>query len=256
LTWTISPKEFPVETRGVVNFAEGYMLLTPEGVATGRSRLPNYRDTWVHTLAAPMFWTDFHEYLMEMGPKGGTEAPVKDEHEFFIYTLGGRGNLRVDNVSHEMQQGSYAYLPPHATYSIDSEPTAPLRFLLIKRKYVPIGPQRPRVIQGNEMKVPEERIQNMQNVTRKYFIPYDDPLYDMAVSIIKFQPGAGIPDVETHVQHHGIYMLSGTSVWLLGSRWHQVKTGDFIWLTPFSPQTIWCTGHSPFSYLLYKDWNR
>jgi len=246
--------KFPIDTRGVVNFAEGYTLLTPEGIRSGRARHPNYKDTYVYTLAVPMHWSDFYECLMEMGKNGATIS-IKEEYEFFIYVLRGTATLRVNDNFYEMSKGSYVYLPPETAHSIDKVSIAPFNFLMIKRKYVPVGLEGPKFIYGNEKDVPEEHVPE-QNRTRKYLIPQEETACDVSVNILKFQPGAGIPLVETHVQHHGIYMLSGTCLWYLGNKWYQSKAGDFIWIMPFIPHSVWCTGATPSSNIIYKNWNR
>jgi len=251
----LSVVKFPIDTRGVVNFTEGYILLTPEGIRSGGARHPNYKDTHVYTLAVPTYWSDFYECLMEMGKNGATIRSIKEEYELFFYVLEGTATLRVDNDFHEMSKGSYVYLPPNTAHSIDKVSIAPFNFLMIKRKYVPAGLEGPKFIYGNEKDVPEEHVPE-QNRTRKYLIPQEETAYDVSVNILKFQPGAGIPLVETHVQHHGIYMLSGTCLWYLGNKWYQSKAGDFIWIMPFTPHSVWCTGATPSSNIIYKNWNR
>jgi len=146
-------------------------------------------------------------------------------------------------------------VPLDTAHCIDKVSIALFNFLMINRKYIPEGPERPKFLYGNEKDVPEENVPE-ENLTRKHFIPYKDPVYDMSVSIIKFQPGASNPLVETHVQHHGIYMLSGTCLWYLGNKWYQSKSGDFIWIMFLTPQTVWCTGATPLTYTIYKNWNR
>ena len=191
---------------------------------------------------------------MDMGKNGSTIRPFKDEYERFLYTLQGAATLGANERSYEMIKGSYAYLPPGMQFSISHVSDAPFRFLMIKRKYIPADSGDPRFICTNEKEMPEEIVQG-ENRSRKYLMPMDDIAYDMAVNKISFKPGAGL-GIESHIQHHGIYMLEGTCLWYLGSKWHQSEAGDFIWLAPFAPQAAWFTGVNPGSYLLYKNWNR
>jgi (S)-ureidoglycine aminohydrolase len=238
-----------------VNFAEGYALLTREGIRSGRSRNFNYKDTYVHALAVPAYSSDFYAYLTEMGKKGATLRSIEEESEFFVYALEGAATLNVNKDSYEMSKGDYAYLPPETAHSIESVSISPFSFLMIKRKYIPAGSESPRFIYGSEKDVPEERVPE-ENRTRKYLIPNEETAFDMGATILKFQPGAGTPIVETHVQHHGILILSGTCLWYLGHKWYQSKTGDFIWLMPFTRHSVWCIGNSQSSCLVYKNWNR
>jgi (S)-ureidoglycine aminohydrolase len=205
-------------------------------------------------LAFPSNLSDFYAYLVEMGKNGATTQSIREEYEFFIYTLEGSAILRIKDNSYEMSKGDYLYLPPDTAHSIEKV-YAPFNFFMIKRKYMPAGLKRARFIYKNESDVPEEPVPE-QNRSRRYLIPNEEVEYDMGATILKFQPGAGIPLVETHTQHHGIYILSGTCLWYLGNKWYQSEAGDFIWLMPFTPHSIWCIGTTPSSCLLYKNWNR
>jgi (S)-ureidoglycine aminohydrolase len=237
-----------------MNFAEGYVLLTKEGIRSGRSTNAKYKDTSVYTLAIPTYSSDFYAYLMEMSEKGATPRPIEEENEFFIYSLQGKATLKVDKTSYELSKGDFAYLPPETTHRIQVS-TTPCDFFMIKRKYVPAGSERPRFIFGSERDVQEELVPE-ENRSRKYLVPNQDATYDLGATILTFKPGAGIPSVETHVQHHGILMLSGTFLWYLGHKWYQSKEGDFLWLMPFAPHSVWCVGNSESSCIVYKNWNR
>ena len=78
----------------------------------------------------------------------------------------------------------------------------------------------------------------------------------MNVNILGFLPGNYFPYVETHIMEHGLYMLEGQGLYLLGGDWHEVQPDDFIWMGPYCPQHFYCTGWSEAAYLLYKDVNR
>ncbi len=76
------------------------------------------------------------------------------------------------------------------------------------------------------------------------------------MNILSFAPGAHFPDVETHINEHGLVMLEGQGMYLLDQDWHEVWQGDFIWMGPYCPQLFYPTGWTPSAYLLYKDVNR
>jgi (S)-ureidoglycine aminohydrolase len=79
---------------------------------------------------------------------------------------------------------------------------------------------------------------------------------DMEVNILSFEPGTYFPFVETHIMEHGLYMLEGQGLYLLGREWHECWAGDFIWMGPYVPQQFYATGWGETAYLLYKDVNR
>jgi (S)-ureidoglycine aminohydrolase len=84
----------------------------------------------------------------------------------------------------------------------------------------------------------------------------DDFAFDMAMNIFTFDPGFGLPVVETHVMEHGLYFLQGKGVYFLDGEWMEVERDDFIWMGPYCPQSFYATGPTPSRYLYYKNVNR
>jgi len=84
----------------------------------------------------------------------------------------------------------------------------------------------------------------------------DDPAFDFRVNTMTYQPGASLPAVEIHVMEHGLLMLEGGGIYLLGSQWYPVNAGDFIWMAPYCPQWFGALGKQAAKYLIYKDWDR
>ena len=71
-----------------------------------------------------------------------------------------------------------------------------------------------------------------------------------------FDPGFGLPVVETHVMEHGLFFLQGKGLYYLGNEWMEVEKDDFIWMGPYCPQSFYATGPTPAKYLYYKNVNR
>lgn len=84
----------------------------------------------------------------------------------------------------------------------------------------------------------------------------DEMQYDMAVNIFTFEPGHGLPIVETHVMEHGLFMLEGKGLYYLSDRWMEVQANDFIWMGPYCPQSFYATGPTASRYIYYKNVNR
>jgi (S)-ureidoglycine aminohydrolase len=80
--------------------------------------------------------------------------------------------------------------------------------------------------------------------------------FDFAVNTMTYEPGAALPQVEVHYMEHGLLMLEGEGIYLLGDQWHVVQAGDFIWMAPYCPQWFVATGSVPAKYLIYKNFNR
>jgi (S)-ureidoglycine aminohydrolase len=83
-----------------------------------------------------------------------------------------------------------------------------------------------------------------------------DLAMDFEMNIMCYAPGAHFWCIETHVMEHGLVMLQGQALQLLGRDWHEIWTGDFVWMGPYLPQQIYATGNEVAEYLLYKDVNR
>ena len=80
--------------------------------------------------------------------------------------------------------------------------------------------------------------------------------FDMNMHILSFEPGASHGYIETHVQEHGAYILSGQGVYNLDNNWVPVKQGDYIFMGAYSLQAGYGVGREAFSYIYSKDCNR
>ena len=80
--------------------------------------------------------------------------------------------------------------------------------------------------------------------------------FDLAVNIFAFDPGFGLPIVETHVMEHGLLFLQGKGLYYLDDEWMEVEANDFIWMGPFCPQSFYATGPKASRYIYYKNVNR
>ena len=96
----------------------------------------------------------------------------------------------------------------------------------------------------------------MKEVLIKDFLPTDDLAFDMNMHILSFEPGASHAFVETHVQEHGAYVLSGEGMYLLDETWMGIKKNDFIWMGAYCAQAAYGVGRETFSYVYSKDCNR
>lgn len=95
--------------RGVVR--PNYAFMPPEGVLI--SRLPQYKDTIVRVLAAPVLGADFAQYVFEIAPGGGTTAPFAEEDvQHFFYGLAGEAAFSLgDAAAKPLAVGGFAYPP-------------------------------------------------------------------------------------------------------------------------------------------------
>ena len=225
------------------------------------SFLPGWTKTKLWLIARPMsgFAETFSQYVMEVAPGGGSDAPdAEPGAEHWLFFTGGLATLTLDGTGYEMESGSYAYIPPGTRWTLLAEGSQAARFHWLRKLYEPApGTAVPDAIIINERDVPVRWMPDTDNrwgTTR--FAEPDDLRHDAHVNIVTFQPGGVIPFEETHVMEHGLYVLEGKAVYKLNQDWVEVEAGDFMWLRAYCPQACYAAGPGKFRYLLYKDVNR
>ncbi len=254
------PQEHLLSGRAV--FTEAYAVLpkgTMQDIVT--SYLPFWTNTRLWVIARPMtgFAETFSQYIMEVGPGGGSDRPETDpEAEAVLFVVEGRGAIDIDGRDHALDPGSYVYLPPGTHWALKNQTSEALRFHWIRKRYEAVeGLPHPDVIVTSDNDVaptPMPGTDGTWATTR--FVDPTDLRHDMHVTIVTFEPGAVIPFLETHVMEHGLYVLEGKAVYRLNRDWVEVEAGDFMWLRAFCPQACYAGGPGRFRYLLYKDVNR
>ncbi|MGQ4879455.1 bifunctional allantoicase/(S)-ureidoglycine aminohydrolase [Billgrantia sp. LNSP4103-1] len=243
-------------------FTEAYAFI-PKGVMRDivTSNLPFWEETRLWVLARPLsgFAETFSQYIMEVGPRGGSERPELDPAaEGVLFVVEGEMTLTIAGERHEMTPGGYAFLPPGCHWQLRNESGAPVRFHWVRKAYEFVeGIEVPEAFVVNENDIaPNEMPDTEGRWATTRFVDPSDVRHDMHVNIVTFQPGGVIPFDETHVMEHGLYVLEGKAVYHLNQDWVEVEAGDFMWLRAFCPQACYAGGPGPFRYLLYKDVNR
>jgi (S)-ureidoglycine aminohydrolase len=240
--------------RGAVR--SNYAFMPPEGVLV--SRLPHYEKTIARILAAPVLGARFAQYVLEIEPGGGTRQPVAEEAiQHFFYVLAGSAAFSVDGApSSELTPGGFAYIPPGTLFSLRNAGTEGLRVLALRKRYEPIDAAVPEPIVSHRDQVPVTNHTGLKGRGFQFLLPCGDMRFDFEMNLMWFKPGTYFPAVETHVMEHGLYMLEGQGLYLLGTDWHEIWAHDFIWMGGFCPQQFYPTGFSDAAYLLYKNVNR
>jgi (S)-ureidoglycine aminohydrolase len=230
-----------------------YAVMPPDGILP--SSLPGFRNTSVRIQTAPPMGAKFAQMLLELEPGGGTTAARNDGLQHFFFLLDGAVRLTIDSDAHELSPHGYAYVPVGHSYEIRAIGDSGSRLLWIKRPYEKIDLPVPDPIFGHRDNV-ERTAPHTEGRYWQYLLPTDDLAFDMHMNILGFKPGVYFPYVETHIMEHGLYMLEGQGLYLLGTDWHETQPDDFIWMGPYCPQHFYCTGWSDAAYLLYKNVNR
>ncbi len=131
-----------------------------------------------------------------------------------------------------------------------------MSLLVLRKRYEKapgIEPFKP--IFGKESEIDKQVWADNPHSLLQTLIP-DELAYDLAINIFTFDPGFGLPIVETHVMEHGLYFLNGKGLYYLEDRWLEVEADDFIWMGPYCPQSFYATGPAASRYIYYKNVNR
>ncbi|MFB9765091.1 bifunctional allantoicase/(S)-ureidoglycine aminohydrolase [Nocardioides kongjuensis] len=243
-------------------FTEAYAVIPARTLSDiTASFLPGWTGMRMWVLARPLsgFAETFSQYVVEVAPGGGSDAPEADPGaEAVLFVVAGTPVLTLDGAEHRLEPGSYAFLPPGSRWTLHnrSDETAALHW--IRKAYERVaGLDVPPAFVTREQDVaPIEMPGTAGAWSTTRFVDIADLRHDMHVNIVTFEPGGSIPFPETHVMEHGLYVLEGKGVYLLNRDWVEVEAGDFMWLRAFCPQACYAGGPGRFRYLLYKDVNR
>ncbi len=255
----VPPQRTLLDGRAIVT--EAYTVI-PRGSMTDivNSRLPFWENTLLWILACPIpgFSSTFSHYLVEIEAGGGSNTPeTEDGVESTLFVTSGNLTLTVNGESHELECGSFVYLPPSADWSLFNTGSQQAGFHWFRKPYRYVkGLDEPDVIVLQESDVKPYIMPDSNGWSTKRFVDKTDLRHDMHITIVSFEPGAVIPFMESHVMEHGLYVLEGKGVYKLNQDWIEVEAGDYMWLRAYCPQACYSGGDGTFRYLLYKDVNR
>jgi (S)-ureidoglycine aminohydrolase len=225
------------------------LLQTPDTFV--RTPLPGMMRAVGVVHCSPALGARFTEYTAEIEAGGSLySAPAQR----FAYMLEGAAAIEFDDAHHQLQPGSFVYLPEGCEHRIRAE--AASRIAIIEKPYAPlagVAPAAPRIGYEPSLSAEPQPHDNGPQVRR--LLP-EDTSFDFAVNVLTYQPGASLPMVEIHVMEHGLLMLQGEGIYRLSDCWYTVQAGDFIWMRAFCPQWFGALGKTPARYLIYRDANR
>ncbi len=229
-----------------------YALMPLEGFPS--STIPGWIGAEVRVLAAPALGAGFVEHLIVL-PGGGEGAFAPEEGiENFFYVLSGNGTFWDGNQKRAIAAGAFALAAVGRGLRLVAHD--PMRVLVVRKRFESapgVGDFAP--VSGTESEIKAEHWAGSEHCRLQKLIP-DEPTYDLAMNIFTFDPGYGLPVVETHVMEHGLFLLEGKGMYLLEKEWMEVERDDFIWMGPYCPQSFYATGPAPARYLYYKNVNR
>ncbi|MDF2568007.1 MAG: (S)-ureidoglycine aminohydrolase [Oscillospiraceae bacterium] len=243
-----------LSTRAVIK--PGLFAVIPkEGLVN--NVIPYIQKCKVSIVASPKMGANFVEYVVTAEPEGGTTSAFgKEEHtESFLYCISGTLDVKVGEQQATLTDGGYVYAPAGVGIHFENTGETAAKLLLYKQIYIPWEGVSPHICVGNTNDIPYRIYDEMSNVYIKDLLPTDIG-FDMNMHILAFEPGGCHPFVETHVQEHGAYILSGEGMYLMDDTWMGIKKEDFMWFGPYVPQCAYGVGRELFAYIYSKDCNR
>ena len=234
---------------------KNYALIPPEGLV--RNVIPGFENCDVTILATPKLGATFVDYLVTLHDGGRNQQGFGGENfETFVYVIDGNITASADSTDYPLTSGGYLYCPAGVMLRLENTHDGkPSQLFLYKRTYQRIKGHEARVISDNVSNLEKIHYEGMSDVTLQDLLPKDLG-FDMNMHILSFKPGASHGYIETHVQEHGAYVLSGAGVYNLDNEWIPVKKGDYIFMGAYVPQAGYAVGQDTFSYIYSKDCNR
>lgn len=225
-----------------------HCLLTPDTFV--RAPLPGMKDTTAVVHVSPAAGAAFTQYTAELAAGGNLgDAPSQR----FVFVLDGEIRVEAANTEHRLGKNGYAYFPVGMQHRVSSIGVS--RALVIEKPYQADGESSTNFLTGDENAIAAQLLMGDDALQVRALLP-PNAAFDMAVNTMTFQPGGGLPMVESHFMEHGLLMLEGGGIYRLGDSWYPVTAGDFIWMAPYCPQWFGAIGKTPAKYIIYKDWNR
>lgn len=227
-----------------------YALIEPDGLV--KNVVPGFENCSVTILGSPLLGAHFVDYLVHIHPGGKHDGFTQESTQTLLYVVSGECVVNNDET---LTQGGYIYCPVEEPLQFRNESQEDCVVFLYKKKYDPIeGYEAHRVI-GNVKDLEVIYYEDMKDVEIVNLLP-SDLGFDMNFHILTFQPGASHGYIETHVQEHGAYLLSGKGMYHLDGEWMPVEKGDYIFMGAYCPQAAYAVGDEPLSYVYSKDCNR
>ncbi|MEJ7542089.1 (S)-ureidoglycine aminohydrolase [Staphylococcus intermedius] len=248
-------REGLLETRSVIK-KDNYAVITPDGVVN--NVVPGFEGCDITILGSPRLGARFVDYLVTVKNNGGNKQGFAgDGVQSFVYVVYGEITAYAGDKAYSLKQGGYLYVPPHLKLTFENNNNGEdSRLFLYKKRYQPIEGHSPEIVSGNVNDLKQTPYEGMDEVLIQDLLPADIA-YDMNIHILSFKPGASHGYIETHVQEHGAYVLSGRGMYNLDNDWLPVDKGDYIFMGAYVPQATYAIGlEEPFAYIYSKDANR
>lgn len=249
-------REDLLATRSIIR-KNNFVILEPDGLV--KNSIPGYEGCDVTILASPAMGASFADYLVTVHENGKNLKGIGGEGlEVFLYVI--EGKVSVKNADKEVELGAegYFFSPESKLLTFENKSGAPAKLFVYKRRYDKLEGYAAHTVAGNAADLPWIPYEGMENCYIRDFLPAaQDFGFDMNMHILKFHLGASHGYIETHIQEHGMYFLTGKGMYRVDDEWIPVKAGDYMFLDAYCPQACYGVGREEeLTYIYSKDCNR
>jgi (S)-ureidoglycine aminohydrolase len=229
-----------------------YALIRPGGVAP--SALPGWDKALCHVVISPALGARFAQLLVNFQADGLGQGNT-GRNEYLVYVLEGAASLLLEDRRHRLEAGGYAYIAPGKDVQFKpSGPTA--RLWILQKQYLPLaGAPAPACLVAHERDAKALPSPDNPGLRLQPLLPLH-PAFDLALNLLTFQPGAGLPTVATPIMERGWMLLRGEGLFRLDAQWLPAQAGDAVWTASYCPHWFVAVGPSPATWLCYEDVNR
>lgn len=244
-----------LESRSVIK-RHNYALIPHDGLV--RNVVPGFENVSLSILASPKLGASFVDYIITFHEDGQNKRGFGEEGvETFVYVIDGKLKVSDGTETHKLTKGGYVYLPSGTKMYLENGQTEDTEVFLYKKRYEPLEGYEAHKIVNNIDDLQPIEYEGMKDVLLWDLLPTDDLGFDMNFHILSFEPGGSHGYIETHVQEHGAYLLSGKGMYNLDNEWMPVEKGDYIFMGAYAQQAAYAVGQDePLSYVYSKDCNR
>lgn len=249
-------REELLETRSVIK-KDNWVLLEPDGLV--KNAIPGYENCDVTILASPAMGATFADYLVTVHEGGKNLRGIGGEGiETLLYVLSGKVTVKNAEQEAELTEGGYMFSPAGNNICFENVSGEEAKLFVYRRRYDAIEGYAAHTVVANTNDMEWIEYEGMDNCHVKDLLPAaGDFGFDMNFHILKFKLGASHGYIETHIQEHGMYFLSGKGMYRVDDEWVPVKKGDYMFLDAYCPQACYGVGRGEdLAYLYSKDCNR
>lgn len=246
-----------LSTRSVVK-KDNWVVLDPDGLV--KNSIPGYENCDATILGSPAMGASFADYLVTAHDGGKNGNIGGDGIETFLYVI--EGEVCVKNADKEavLTTGGYIYSPADRPVAFENKSGKDAKLYIYRRRYEKLEGHSAYTITGNANDLEWISYEGMENCYILNFLPTNDLGFDMNMHILKFDIGASHGYIETHIQEHGAYFLSGKGMYRLDDEWIPLQKGDYVFMDAYCPQACYAVGDEgrdeALTYIYSKDCNR